>query len=193
MALSLIAPSVAAAASTKVVDVRPVDGRGEPVAGFTVARTLSGGACSGFGGTFGSEIVQGALTCTFGHGLYDPCWQEGQGDVTRVLCMPDAWRRSVTRIILRRPANHQRTDGSRTLWGLTLTSGAQCAYYRTGTSDVHGQRVNFGCTDGRELLGDPVRRRGQQWTFPAIRYDHRSRRNLPARHAIVGTAYYAVS
>jgi hypothetical protein len=192
MALLLVAPAVVLSSSTKVVDVKPVDGHGGLVAGFTVAKTLSGGACSRGGITFGSEIVQGALTCTFGDGLYDPCWQEGEGEVARVLCIPDAWRRSAIRIVLTRPAGRQRSDGSRSLWALTLTSGAHCSYYRTGTSDVHGKRVNFGCTDGRELLGDPARRRGRRWTFPAIRYNHGRRRPEPARPAVVRTAYYAV-
>lgn len=116
IALSLIAPTVASASSTTtVVLLKPVDGHGALMAGFTVAKTGSGGACSSEGITLGSEIVQGALTCTHGHGLYDPCWQEGQGDVTRVLCITDAWRRVATRIVLKHPAEPQRSDGSRSL------------------------------------------------------------------------------
>jgi hypothetical protein len=192
--LSLIAPAVASASSTtKVVNLKPVDGHGVLVAGFTVAKTVSDGSCSSEGITIGSDVVQGALTCTHGNVLYDPCWQEGQGRVTQVLCIADAWRRLATRIVLKHPAKPQRSDGSRQLWRLTLKSGAHCVYYRTGTSVVDGKRVNFGCTDGRELLGDPIHRSGRRWTLRAVRFSEKRKRYVPARPAVVRTAYYAVS
>lgn len=131
-----------APAATQVVHIAPVDGAGEPTAGYTVTRDLADGNCEP-----GSDTGAIAYRCFSGNGVYDPCWTD-RSDSTglTVRCLMDPWGKTVTLIRLTAvPEDIPAQADPQIPIGLTLSDGEQCFISEGAHSEFNGRPIDYGC------------------------------------------------
>jgi hypothetical protein len=149
----LHAPVVGPAA-TRVIVFQPPDAAAATVAGYCWTASLA-------------VARAGAWRCMAGNLIYDPCFGSGP-DASVVICTKDpADPRRAVRLSLARPlpAVAPRSGRARA-WALQLADGAMCTYMTGATGPVDGQRINFGCSNGRVVVGDPTP--GRVWTVREV-------------------------
>lgn len=93
--------------------------------------------------------------------ILDPCFENPYHTTPNVLaCARDPYDANVILLTVTQPlpiAQVNRVNPAAIPWALGLENGARCTLL-TGTSIlIAGQRVNYGCTDGGNVLGEPVR------------------------------------
>jgi len=136
------------------------DASGQLAKGHRVAGTRSGSCFASSLAVDGSD----AWRCISGNEILDPCFQPPKGDGP-LACLSDPWG-AVTKLRLTRrlPKATPARPTTPMPWAVETSSGLRCTKL-TGASDViHGQRVNYGCTDGSVLVGD-VDDSSKQWTI----------------------------
>jgi hypothetical protein len=121
------------------------------------------------GSCFAPSVVvtqQGAWRCSAGNLLYDPCF--GRTDAMEVVCVIDPSKPDEAvkiRLANRLPQIPQAPHTARP-WFVETNDGVTCSFLTGATGEVNGQRVNYKCSDGSYLLGDPTR--DTTWTATKI-------------------------
>jgi hypothetical protein len=81
--------------STKVVRWSPFDSSGQIKKTLAVETVTAPGRCVGAS----SEVIGGlGYRCFFGHFVADPCWRDGPGQTSFIVCGGSPWGGSVTRV-----------------------------------------------------------------------------------------------
>lgn len=93
--------------------------------------------------------------------ILDPCFENPYHTAPNVLaCAQSPFDANVVLLTLTQPlptGQANKVNPAAIPWSLALNNGARCTLL-TGTSIlIAGQRVNYGCTGGGYVLGDPVR------------------------------------
>jgi hypothetical protein len=104
-----------------------------------------------------------AWRCMVGNGIYDPCFS-APNQAGQVVCVPRPSDPSMDLTIdLTRPLPAPNPPTAMPhAWFLTLADGSECGFLTGATGGVRGQRINYGCTDGWDVVGDP--QPGPVWT-----------------------------
>jgi hypothetical protein len=100
---------------------------------------------------------QGAWRCTAGNLLYDPCF--GRTDAMEVVCVSDPSKLDeAVKIRLADPLPQvpQVPHGAGRPWFVETSDGVRCGFLSGATGEINGQRVNYRCSDGSYLIGDPT-------------------------------------
>ena len=96
-----------------------------------------------------------AYRCMQGNEIHDPCFASSP-HATTVACFIDPWHPvTILRLTRRLPPHGEQPAGPVLPWALVTTSGLRCVFLTGATAPMGGQRINYGCTDGSYLLGDP--------------------------------------
>jgi hypothetical protein len=95
-----------------------------------------------------------------GANIEDPCFA-GPNNPPFLLCADDPRDPTVVRVTPTQPLPAAALDGPDPTtglpWTLVLTNGDRCGILTGGTNLVAGLRLNYECTDGDDLYGDPNR------------------------------------
>jgi len=89
-----------------------------------------------------------------GHGnIIDPCFKSPNGE-TYVLCFQSPWDHSALEV---QPTSEATGNplASDDPWALKLTNGRECTYVTGATLLIGKMRLNYGCTNGAQLWGNP--------------------------------------
>jgi hypothetical protein len=110
-----------------------------------------------------------AWRCTHGDRLYDPCFVNGVGVGSLAACPLTPWGRRVVLLRLTKKlplhyANRNRPVTHLLPWGIVTGSGKHCFMLSGATATVAGQRINYGCSGGGQLIGSP-QRDTSRWTI----------------------------
>ncbi len=170
LALLFATPMVGAAAErpTRVVlytMTDPITGTLRP--GFTVVARTSGSCWTGSL----SSARPDAWRCTADDEIRDPCFAAAL-DARIVYCPKRSDPRSLLAIALTKPlllpyGNHGAASTSGTPTSLRLAGGVRCTFVTGAVGVVGGLRINYGCSDGRMLLGE-VDRSSSRWRIYAM-------------------------
>ncbi len=167
--LALAAPAVAAGApATHVIRFAVTDAGGKLLPGFTVTSNVRGSCWTGSLSTFRAD----AWRCMVGNEIRDPCYAPAT-NARVVYCPSSATLKSLLAITLTKPlplneSNHGGANSVANPTMIVLSGGASC-WFLTGASEaIHGMRANYGCSDGRVLVGD-VDRSAPRWRIRAAR------------------------
>jgi len=184
----------AAAASTVVLSVRPVNASRKLAAGYHVRQTYvtSRGGVPG-GCWAGSTVARAAYRCfTTNNLVIDPCWAEGS-PARSVLCMGSPWSTDITRLRLSghldplpRPRGHVEP------WGLRLANGWACVAGQGTHDQLNGRVVFYNCDgwrSGRVVLLGLDRSRPRWLAQTAVRSPRGAYRMGP--NVAVVTAWHA--
>jgi len=96
-----------------------------------------------------------AYRCFEGNEIFDPCFATS-AHARSVACFISPWR-PVTMLTLtkRLPRIAPPPPGLQLPWAILTADGRHCVYMTGATAPVGGERINYGCTDGSFLVGDP--------------------------------------
>jgi hypothetical protein len=168
--LLLLAAAVPAdAAATRIVVYTVGDPTtGKLRAGLSVTATVSGYCWTG---SLAAERSD-AWRCMTGNSIYDPCYASKVASGA-VYCPDYTNQRRLLAIRLTKPlplgeANPHPVSTATYPTTIVLTNGATCAFLTGASNVVAGKRNNYGCTDGRQLLGEP-NRSAQPWRIDALK------------------------
>ena len=134
---------------TQVSVFRPAGIRGADQEGYCWTESLASGQAD-------------AWRCMVENRIYDPCFSI-QGESGAVACGaspsgdPYAFRLRLTQ-----PLPERKSPAIDRPWMIELADGVTCGFLTGATTGVGGERVNYGCTDGWSILGDP--KPGDVWT-----------------------------
>jgi hypothetical protein len=95
-----------------------------------------------------------------GNYIHDPCFANEVGSSRFVLCPLYQPTSKVLRIDLTKPLPANHTSGNPTRyapWAVQLASGKWCEFLTGVTGQTAGMRINYGCTGGGILIGNPQR------------------------------------
>jgi hypothetical protein len=98
----------------------------------------------------------GAWRCAAGNLLYDPCF--GRTDALELVCVTDPSKLDEAfklRLANPLPQIPQAPHTARP-WFVETSDGLTCGFLAGATGEVNGQRVNYRCSDGSYLIGDPT-------------------------------------
>jgi hypothetical protein len=156
---------------------------GSIAARIQVVRTISGFCWT-------SSLADGrsdAFRCMVKNTIYDPCFAWPSGSGRFVLCPawpPDSPR--VIRIDLTRKLPAPNPAGNPTRyppWAVQTDTGEWCAMITGASGEIAGMRIEYGCSGGGILLGDP-HRKSEPWTiFYAPSYKARHFQQIALRSA----------
>lgn len=102
-----------------------------------------------------------AWRCIERNRIYDPCFSTSP-QANYVIC--DANPSNGTRglkAILAHPLPSGVYSSGMQAWMMRLSDGSVCAFYTGATGLIGGERINYGCTNGANLVGSP--RIGTVW------------------------------
>jgi hypothetical protein len=176
MAATAAVAAPASAADTQAEVFQPF-AHGRP----TVQIHHASGAC--FSGSIASPR-RDAWRCLIGNAIADPCFSSRSAH--GIVVCPDPSVRTGVEIRLTKPlprhlGNHAAPSLTLAPWLIEIAGGRRCQPL-TGTSVAIGAvRMNYGCSGGLGLWGQP-RRSTKPWTILAARP---SAKHLDARRAIV--------
>jgi hypothetical protein len=157
----------AAATSTAVTHVRPVDASGRLLPGYRVTRNLGKAQC-----LFGSEATGTAYRCFAGNFVIDPCWVADNRSYAD--CLSEGWGHAVWRLHVTKGFDNSgfTTHGSRGAlpWGVQEVGGIRCGFAQGASGGVGKYRINYFCpkTPKEALVGDVDRSTGP-WTIRRAR------------------------
>lgn len=94
--------------------------------------------------------------------IHDPCFESPFSAVEIGLaCVEGPWDKSIEMMQPSQPLAYESSPPvkllDRTPWALVLEDGTRCSILGGATALVAGMRLNFACTDGRYVVGDPDR------------------------------------
>jgi hypothetical protein len=96
-----------------------------------------------------------AYRCMQGNAIHDPCFAAST-HATTVACFLDPWHSvTVLRLTRRLPSHGRRPSGPVLPWAIVTSTGLHCVFLTGATAPMGGERINYGCTDGSYLLGNP--------------------------------------
>src|SRR5262245_35308332 len=99
----------------------------------------------------------GAWRCDVGDRIIDPCF--GATNSQTVVCVEDPTRPDqVVTISLARPLPETALvpDQQPRAWAMITSDGAVCTLHQGARGYVNGLPMTYGCSDGADILGDPV-------------------------------------
>jgi hypothetical protein len=151
-------------APTRIVVYSPFTLDSELAQGIRVSRSASGSCWEGSV----ESIRPDAWRCTVGNNIYDPCYSGPHGWVA---CPLTTFGSRVLRITLTRslppntnpPLNTNKADPLQ----IVLRGGVHCGFAGGATGTVAGMRLNYTCSNGMWLIGDPDRRKAV-WSILAL-------------------------
>jgi hypothetical protein len=160
--------SSAAEPPTRVVlytVTEPLSGKLRP--GYSVTKKLSGSCWTGSL----SSARPDAWRCMVGNEIHDPCYAPA-ANASVVYCPDYRQSKHLIAILLTKPlpvelGNHGTPNLSGTPTYLILAAGVECNFITGATGVVGGMRINYGCSDGRMLLGE-VNRSWARWRIYAM-------------------------
>jgi len=169
LAVSRPATAAAAERATRVIlytVTDPISGKLRP--GYIVSSKTSGSCWTGSL----SARRPDAWRCMVANEIHDPCFAPAM-DTHVVYCPDYRNRKSVLAIALTKPlpvqyANQGTPTSSGIPTRLALSDGISCTFITGATGVVGGMRINYGCSDGRVLLGQ-VDRSSPRWRIYAMR------------------------
>ena len=157
--LSSAASAGAAMPATRIVLITITNpSTGALSSGYTIAQRGSGSCWTS------STTAQrpDAWRCMRNNGIYDPCFAPATANPRVVYCVASIRTKHVFAMQLTHALPHELanavTPTTRAMpWSIDLADGTSCDYSSGATGVVGGRRVNFFCSGGRVLLGDPDR------------------------------------
>lgn len=161
--------------STRVITFAPTGTPTEQVDGYCWVRSLA-------------VWRDGAWRCMSGNRIYDPCFSASDTSPD-VVCVPNPLDQAKNvKLVLNRPLPAGTPGPTRTrAWALALDDGAVCTYITGATGPVDGQRLSYGCTNGWDVVGEPVP--DGTWTAREVLLKPRSLVVLQSREAMVRTVW----
>ena len=108
-----------------------------------------------------------AFRCSAGNSILDPCFTV-PGNSSAVVCTPNPTDPStfVTLNLTQPLPPAQATPTTRHAWFLQLADETVCNFFTGATGAVNGERINYGCSDGWVVVGDPTT--GTVWTVHEV-------------------------
>jgi hypothetical protein len=151
-------------APTRIVVYSPFAPDGSLAQGVRIAGSAAG---SCWEGSIESERPD-AWRCTVGNFIHDPCYS---GAVGWVACPSAIFGKRVLRINLSKPLpdNMNRTLNTNKVdpLSIVLSGGVHCSFTGGATGTVAGMRLNYTCSNGAWLVGDPDRQ-GAAWRILSL-------------------------
>jgi hypothetical protein len=121
-----------------------------------------------------------AYRCFQGNEIHDPCFA-ASSHASSVVCFLDPWHAvTVLRLTRRLPRHVPAPKGPPLPWVIVTSDGRRCVFMTGATALVAGERVNYGCTDGSYLIGDPDTSRAL-WTIRSDRHLSLQQMHAPLR------------
>lgn len=140
---------------TKVVVYRPYSISGGLADGVKATKTVAGSCW------ISSEAAKrsDAWRCSAGNSILDPCYSGGRPNTLACPVNRDGSRVLVLHLTTSLPANtNPALNTSRALpERVRLTTGVVCSFAEGATATLGGLRLNYACTNGAWLVGDPSR------------------------------------
>jgi hypothetical protein len=150
-------------ALTSVHLYAPFNG-GQLARGVRVAKSASGHCWT----SSDADARPDAWRCFVGNYIYDPCFSDTVTYSSYVVCPLYRPGSKVLRINLTKrlpSSSYSNTDPTRhTPWAVKTLGGKWCTIITGATGLIAGMRINYGCTGGGFLLGNP-RRSTPTWTI----------------------------
>ncbi len=108
-----------------------------------------------------------AFRCSTGNSILDPCFTV-PGKSSAVVCTPDPTDPSTffTLNLTQPLPPAQATPTTRQAWFLQLADDTVCNFLTGGTGAVNGERINYACSDGWVIVGNP--QTGTVWTVHEV-------------------------
>lgn len=134
---------------------------------FTPPTTASQQASGSCFASSAAALRADAFRCMAGNLIMDPCFTI-PGNSSAVICVRDPQDPSTfVQFNLTQPLPAAGPTASPPQpWFLKLADQSSCGVLTGATGAVNGQRLNFGCTSGWDLLGTPTQ--DTVWTIPAV-------------------------
>ena len=168
-----------AAPSTKVVMFAPFGSSGLN-ASYKVTSKLHG-AC--WTGSIASQRPD-AWRCMVANSIYDPCFSNAA--LSSVACSNDPFSKNVVLIVLDKPIpTQERNKGKPAPWALLLANGARCFMATGATGEVAGMRLNYECSTGGWILGNPDQSKQPWQTSYSAKADGTHPTRVSVRQAIL--------
>lgn len=162
----VMVPTVASAAAlrTNVIWYAPWDDLGNISPGLHVGRPVAGRCWTASLATTRNDAWRCMDDAT--SEVRDPCFR-----VVRqtVVCPVNPFSSSAVLMHVSTPIDTrppERTDRYHA-WALRLANGSRCAFVSGATAMIAGMRLNYACTNGTALLGEPDRS-SEPWTIDAV-------------------------
>lgn len=164
----VLAAAAPASAATEVQTYDPIDDDGTLRAGLTVERGGTTAEC-----WTESYAAYGAIRCSVGDFIRDPCFIDTRVEQNAVLCVRDPW----STVALGYDVEGDLPDPTGpkvTPWALELKSGARCTFAQGAGQAVGSFRMNYICSKSKKrrspvpLYGSPNRSR-PTWTIRGAR------------------------
>lgn len=155
--------------------------------GLAVTSEVSG---SCFASSVASSERPDAWRCTSDNAILDPCFENLLGDDKTLACAEDPFSANVVMLTLTSdlpdPTVTDEPDFMTSLpWALELDNGQQCTLLTGATAPVAGMRINYGCTDGAQVVGEIDR------TLPLWRVFYQAAsKSLSLNQVGITTAWY---
>jgi hypothetical protein len=164
----------------------PFNAGGDLVVGLAVTGKASGSCDTNSAAT---PERPDAWRCSAGNAIFDPCFQNLMGDSRTLACAKDPFSANVTLLTLTAdlpdlPVMDEPTF-SGLPWAVELENGQQCTLLTGATAPVAGMRINYGCDDGAQVVGNLEK------TLPLRRVFYRTQnRSFSLNQVGVTTAWY---
>lgn len=109
-----------------------------------------------------------AYRCFEGNEIFDPCFA-ASAQARSVACFTSPWQPVTLLALTRRlPRTASPPPGPQLPWAIVTSDGRHCVYMTGATAPVGGERINYGCTNGSYLVGDPDTRE-PLWRIRSVR------------------------
>jgi type II secretory pathway pseudopilin PulG len=153
-------PTVPIASATASIVYEPWTASGRSlVTGIHVLSTQSGADC--VGGAESSYRADAYRCFTDGGNIYDPCFADPSFfPVHPQLACPLKAADEVVLIHSAKELPRQSPVDTTRVWMIILSNGETCTFAGGATEEVAGMRLNYDCSDGAYLYGDPVNENG---------------------------------
>lgn len=109
-----------------------------------------------------------AYRCSAGNRIYDPCFTI-PSNARAVICVPNPLDPSSNvQLNLSAPISIPPfVPAQKHPWFLQLADGTVCNFFTGATAGIGGERINYGCSDGWDIVGEPTT--GTVWTVDEVR------------------------
>ncbi len=131
-----------------------------------------------------------AWRCSAGNEILDPCFENLLGDEKVLACAEEPFSANVVQLTLSADlpdstVTNEPDFATGLPWALELENGQQCTLLTGATAPVAGMRINYGCPDGAQVVGEVDR------TLPLWRVFYQTQnRSLSLDQVGVTTAWF---
>ncbi|HEX5414045.1 MAG TPA: hypothetical protein VFZ25_00165 [Chloroflexota bacterium] len=122
------------------------------------------------GSCFASSLAatrSDAWRCMAGNVIYDPCFSIPNNS-NQLVCVRDPRDPStfVTMTLTKALPAPEPVPAEKHPWFVQLADGSVCNFFTGATGAVNGERINYGCSDGWDIVGEP--QTGTVWTAQQV-------------------------